>query len=89
MKQLNKNKTSKKKPIYLLDCKIKWKTFKLLQDKCIKRSGIYPTRLDKILWELLKEKKIYCWFDPEIKNDMGLGLSIPKGRKVKLITNVK
>ena len=39
------------------------------------------------VWEMLKEKKIYCWFDPKIKGDMMLGLKLPKGRRIKIITN--
>lgn len=76
----------KKKPIYLLDPKLKWKAFKELQNRLVKQSGPVPVHGDKALWQMLKEKKIYCWFDPYVKNDMGLGLKLPKNRKIKVIT---
>lgn len=77
----------KKKHIYVLDHKLKWKTFKALQDKLVKQSGPVPQNIDKILWEMLRDKRIYCWFDSEFKNDMKLGLELPKNKEHRLITN--
>jgi len=71
----------KKKILYILSSKIKWKTFKILQDKLVRDSGPTPVGVDKILWEMLREKKIMCWFAEDMKEDMGLGLVIPKRYK--------
>ena len=71
----------KKKTIYLLSDKIKWKTFKLLQDKLVKDPGPSPMNADKVLWRLLRDKSILCWFAEDMKDDMGLGLEIPKRYK--------
>jgi len=67
-----------KKKIYLLDKNIGWKVFKELNDKLVKDSGPVPVQGDKALWHLLRENKIYCWFADDIKNDMGIGISLPK-----------
>lgn len=77
----------KKKPIYLLDPKLKWKVFKLLQDRLVRDSGPVAVQFPKVLWQMMRDKKIYCWFDPYIKEDMKLGLELPKNREVKTITN--
>ena len=82
---MKKNEENKKPSIYLIDRKIKWETFKLLQDKLVKDSGPTPKHGDKMLWKMIKEKKIYAWFDPFIKGDMLIGLEIPK-RKIILIS---
>jgi len=81
-----------KKTLYLLDPKIKWKTFKLLQDKLVRQSGPVPVQGDRVFWELLRDKRIYCWFASDMKNDMGIGLEIPKKYKnweVKVIKSSK
>ena len=70
-----------KKEIYLLSPKMKWKTFKLLQDKLVKESGPVPVQGDKALWHLLRDKRICCWFADDMPNDMGIGLEIPKRYK--------
>lgn len=77
----------KQPPIYLLDPSISWKTFKMLYDKLVRDSGPSPEHGDRMLWEMLKEKLIYCWFDPlpEHRGDMPLGLVLPKGRKIVII----
>jgi hypothetical protein len=66
------------KELYILSPKMKWRTFKLLQKKLVKDDGPTPIHGDKAIWNLLKEKRIYCWFAEDMKNDMGLGLEIPK-----------
>ena len=76
-------------PIYLLDSKLKWKVFKILQEKLVKDSGPTPQHGDKVLWEMMRDKQIYCWFDQLNKGDMNLGFKIPKDREIHLITNVK
>ena len=78
----------KKRPsIYLLDHKLKWRGFKALQDKLVKDSGPTPLQGDKSLWHMMRDKRIYCWFDPLIKNDMQLGFELPKNREVSILTN--
>ncbi len=82
-----KIKTIKRKqPIYLLAPELKWKAFKELQDKLVRDSGPTPEQGNKSLWEMLRKKMIYCWFDPYIKGDMILGLKLPKNQAIKIIT---
>ena len=76
----------KYKTLYLLSPKIKFKTFQLLQDKLVKDSGPTPINLDKILWELLKEKKVYCGFTSGMKDDMWIGFDIPPHEKLEIIS---
>ncbi|MDD5013929.1 MAG: hypothetical protein PHW73_02360 [Atribacterota bacterium] len=40
-----------------------------------------------MIWRMMKNKDIYCWFDPYVKGDMPLGLNLPKNRDIKIITN--
>ena len=77
----------KKEPIYVLDHRLRWKVFKLLQDKLVKLSGPVPEQGDKMLWQMMRDKEIYCWFDDGFKNDMKLGLELPKDREIQIITN--
>lgn len=79
----------KMKTIYVLHHKLKWSIFKKLQERCVKDSGPTPVHADKMLWEMLRDKQIYCWFDEDRPNDMGLGLELPKGKEYQLITNPK
>ena len=76
-----------KKSIYLLDYRLKWKIFKKFQDKIIRDSGPIPKNIDKILWEMIRDRLIYCWFSKDLPNDMNIGLKLPKGRKINLIKN--
>jgi hypothetical protein len=76
------------KTLYLLSPKIKWKTFKLLQDKLVKDSGPTPVQGDKVLWQMLRDKQIHCWFCEEIKGDMGIGQKLPKYEELRIITNI-
>lgn len=80
-------KENKKPPIYIVDSKISWKVFKELQKRLVKDSGPMPEQIDRILWELLRDNKIYCWFDELRKDDMGLGFQLPKNRDYKVIKN--
>ena len=72
------------KTIYLLSPKISWKTFKKLQLN-VKDSGPTPKNADKMLWQLLREEKIYCWFGEDWARDMGLGFKLPRGYKIEII----
>ncbi len=69
--------------IYILSPKIKFKIFKELQKIMIKDYGPTPEPKvwDKVLWDLLRKEKIYCWFAEDLPNDMGIGLEIPKRYK--------
>jgi len=73
------------KQLYLLSPKIRWKTFKLLQEKLVKDTGIVPKEGDKIIWKMLRDKQIFCWFCEEMKDDMGIGLEIPKYKELFII----
>lgn len=74
------------KTIYVLSPKIKWKTFKLLQNKLVRDSGPVPISGDKCLWELLREEKIYCWFCDEMAGDMGVGVELPNTKEIQIIS---
>ena len=63
-----------KPPIYVLDFDLDWKVFKILQDKLVQDSGPKPIHVDKVLWGILREKMIFCLFEPLRKGDMGLVL---------------
>jgi len=84
-----KKPSKKKLHIYVLDHTISWEIFKLLQEKLIIDEGPTPEHGDRVLWEMLKDKQIYCWFDPEVPGDMGIGLELPKGKEIRVITNPK
>ena len=36
---------------------------------------------------MLRDKQIYCWFDPKIKGDMMLGLKLPKNVSITVLKN--
>ena len=76
-----------KKPIYLLDHKLKWRVFKELQDKFVKDSGPVPVHIDKVLWKMMEERKIYCWFSDDMPNDMHIGLKLPQNREIIVLKN--
>lgn len=78
-----------KLPIYLIDHKLRWKAFQILHDKLVKDSGPTPQQATKTIWQMMRDKQIYCWFDQLNKNDMNLGIKLPKDREIHLITNVK
>lgn len=60
-----------------MSSKMKWKTFKMLQEKLTKNEGIVALGMDKALWHLLREDKIYLYFAADLKDDMGVCLKIP------------
>lgn len=43
---------------YWLSPQIKWKTFKTLNDKLYPKPDIKPMHADRIIWQLLKDRKI-------------------------------
>ncbi len=75
--------------LYLIDSKISWPVFKKLNDKLVKDSGPSPKNMDKMLWQMIKEKRILAWFANELKDDMGLSLTVPKHRELFIIGNPK
>lgn len=77
----------KEKALYLLSPKIKWSTFKLLQRELVRIGGPSPKEIDRILWELLRDGKIYCGFRNDMEGDMWIGTKIPKGFKLLVIKN--
>ena len=76
-----------KSKIYLLSHELKWQVFKKLWDS-VPDEGPTPQHIDKIIWELLREKRIYIWFKKGDK-DLSLGLELPKNVEVFLLTNSK
>ena len=76
VKRLSMTKNSMKK-VYLISPKIKWKSFKAIHDKIVHDSGPKPENIEKVLWEMIRDKKIIAWFAEDFPNDMGLGLKFP------------
>ena len=74
------------KTLYLLSPKIKWRTFKLLQDKLVKDEGPKPVHGEKVLWKMLRDKKIYCGFRDDMPGNMWIGVKLFKGYKIKIIS---
>ena len=70
-----------KKTIYLIDNKISWKAFKAGHDKIVKDDGPKPQNIERVLWKMIKEKKILAGFATDIPDDMWLSLEIPKRYK--------
>ena len=56
---------------YWLNPKISWKTYKILHDKtAVKDSGPTLKNFEKILWQMLKERKLNIYItDKEIGGD--------------------
>ena len=84
------SKTSHKNPkrkVYLLDYRLTFKAFKLLQKKLVRISGPVPVHGERGIWEMMKRRQICCWFDPKIKGDMMLCLpeQFKKRTKNKMI----
>jgi hypothetical protein len=72
----------KKKVMYLFAPDIKYRIFKRLWDS-IPDSGPTPMHISKIVWELVKEKRIYAWYE---NGDIQISINPPKG-KTMVITN--
>lgn len=80
------------KNLYLLSDKLKWSDFRVLQKKLVKDSGPTPDHGNRMIWELMKDKRIFCWFASDMKDDMGIGLVIPrryKKWKISIISSPK
>ena len=72
--------------LYLMSPKITWKKFYKLQAKLVKDMGPTPVHGDRMLWELLRDKRIYCWFCNEVPGDMGISFKIPKYKKLEILS---
>ena len=72
-----------------LDPKISWKTFKVLNEKISPPQSITPKNGERILWEMLRERKINMFIDSKSPEDpIVLTLkSIPK--QATIISNPK
>lgn len=77
----------REKKIYLISPNIKWSIFKKLY-------GIFPDtgpsakKLSRVLWGMLRETQIYCFFC-EGEKDMMVSTKLPKNMKVSIIGNAK
>ena len=82
-------KIKKKPPIYLLAPELKWETFKRIKDELVKDVGLVPVSVDKVLWEMNRDKLICCWIDQLDEDSMRLGVKVPKNRQIIKITNAE
>ena len=81
----------KDKVLFLLDKNIRWRDFKKLQDKLVKDSGPTPMCGNKILWQMVRDKNILCYFAKDLPEDMGICLKIPdryKDWEIKVIKSI-
>ena len=73
---------------YLLEQKLSWKTFRAIWDS-FPSGGIVPKNMSRMIWGLMRDKKIYISIDPSQADDpLCISLKPPK-RKYKLIKNNK
>ena len=71
--------------IYYFHPKIKYATFKKVNDRLYKGSGsdIQPMHIDKIIWELLRDRKINILVDTKNDDPVHFSLKpIPKNAKL-------
>ena len=65
------------KKLYLVSPKIRWKSFKVVNDEIVRDGGPKPKHIEKVLWQMIRDKLIIAWFAEDMPNDMGLGMKIP------------
>ena len=59
---------------------MKWQTFKKLYDASMgDDTGPIPMHMDRVLWFLLREKKVYIGYSPRLK-DLFVSVKKPKGK---------
>ena len=75
-----------KKETYILSPNLKWSTFKTLY-YAIPDDGPTPMQLPKVLWNLMRERRIIIGLNTEINDFIFWTKNPPKGLKV--ITNGK
>ena len=68
---------------YYFSPKIKWKRFKELNDPY--KDTIYPVHGDKMLWELLRDRKINIYFDTRRKSDPIIITILPIPKKAQVL----
>jgi len=55
---------------YWLDPKISYKTYRLIHDKTgVKDSGPVPKNFDKVLWQMLKKRKLNIYITDKLVDD--------------------
>jgi len=47
---------------YWIHPKISWRAFKSLNEKLAPSEGVTPENIDKILWQLLRDRKLNIYF---------------------------
>lgn len=72
--------------LYVISDTISFKTFKLLQKRLVEKGSIEIVGFDKIIWEMIRDKKIYCWFEKD--KEMGIGVSIPEAKETYTIKDI-
>ena len=73
------------KEIYLISPDIKWSIFKKLYG-IVPDTGPTTKELPRVLWEMVRDKQIYCFFDnPE--GEMAVSTKLPKNKKIIIIKN--
>lgn len=75
------------KKIYVVASNIKFKTFQLLIKKLVKVEGPTAKNLDKVMWNLLARKDLFCWFDPDFPGDMKMGPKLPLQREYFMLSS--
>ena len=66
------------KTAYLLEQKLSWLTFKKIWN-AFSSGGIVPKNMSRMIWELMRDRKIYIYIDPSQKDDpICISLKLPK-----------
>lgn len=78
------------KPLKLFAPTIRWRDFKKIHSAG-QDSGPTPVNFDRVLWELIKDLKVYCYLDPEKSDDEAfiIALELPKDREVEVVDSVR
>lgn len=71
---------------YWIDPKINYKTFEVLNNK-LSPQDLKPDQMDKVLWELLRDRKINICIDTDSKEDPVLITMEQIPKNANLITN--
>ena len=74
----------KKPPIYLFSDKITYKRFLNVWSK-FPSGGIVPIHMDKIVWEMIRDKMIYVFLEDRKEDKVFLATKLPPKRKVLVI----
>lgn len=74
------------KPIYLFSPKIKYKNFLTVWDK-FPIGGIKPMHMDKIIWQMIRDKQIYVFLENKKDEQVFIATKLPQKRKILMISN--